>query len=71
MAKEGGGGGAPEEREEEGKGGGPGRGEKTQKREGWKQREGEGREVNLFIHPPTSRSPAPAASTGSNGLAMD
>ena len=26
----------------------------------------EGREVNLFIHPPTSRSPAPAASTGSN-----
>ena len=31
---------------------------------GGKQREGEGREVNLFIHPPTSRSPAPAANTG-------
>ena len=28
----------------------------------------EGREVNLFIHPPTSRSPAPAASTGNNNL---
>ena len=26
----------------------------------------EGRKVNLFIHPPTSRSPAPAASTGNN-----
>ena len=33
---------------------------------GGKQGEGEGREVNLFIHPPTSRSPAPAASTGNN-----
>ena len=35
---------------------------------GGKQGEGEGRGVNLLIHPPTSRSPAPAANTGNSEL---
>ena len=40
--------------------------EGEERRRGGEQRAGKGREVNLFIHAPTSRSPAPAASTGNN-----
>ena len=34
--------------------------------DGREQRAGKGREVHLFIHPPTSRSPAPDAATSNN-----